>query len=366
MEPIRILQVVPNMQQGGIENFIMNIYRNIDRNKVQFDFLVHYNREYFFDKEIKSLGGEIYHFPIMENPNILKYFLHLNKFFKKHTEYKVIHAHMASLAFFYLGIAKHNSIKIRIIHSHEKSFLKNIKGYIKYFLFKLAKYNANYYFACSTEAGKYLFKNRTFEIIPNAIDFEKFKYDYSIRYRLRKEMNLENKFIIGHIGRFNSQKNHDFIIETFYECQKNINNAILMLIGCGELEDRIRKKVKDLNIENKVLFLGTRKDVNELYQTMDLFIMPSKFEGLPVSGIEAQVNGLQCIFSDNITREVDISKKSLFLPLDEILWKDKIIEQFNNQTRVMNYTSSLIDSSFDIKKLAKIIQERYVKLYNEK
>ena len=216
MEPIRVLQVVPNMNSGGLENLIMNIYRNIDRSKVQFDFIVHYEKRGFFDDEIESLGGKIYRFSVREDNNIIKYVKDLNLFFKNHPEYRVVHGHMASLGFIYLGIAKKYKVPVRIAHSHGTSHLRTIKGYIKFFTFKLVKYESNVNFACSTEAGKYLFGNkRKFEFIPNAIDMDKFEYDEEIRKEYRHKLDLDGKLVLGHVGRFNLQKNHNFLLDIY-------------------------------------------------------------------------------------------------------------------------------------------------------
>lgn len=364
MEPIRILQVVPNMQQGGIENLIMNLYRNIDRSKVQFDFLVHYKEEFYFDKEIEKLGGRIYHFSVMNDKNVIKYYFDLRKFFSKHkNEYKVIHGHMASLAFIYLGVAKKFGINTRIIHSHGTSHLKSLKGYVKFLLFKLAKYNANKYFACSTEAGRYLFGNSEFEIIPNAIELEKFKYDRSVRSQIRDELGIkESSLVIGNIGRFNLQKNHTFIIDIFSKILEKEKNVILLLVGIGELQQEIKEKIEKLKLENNVLLLGVRKDVEKIYQAMDIFLMPSLFEGLPLTGVEAQASKVRCYFSDTITKEMIISDNVEYLPLNLSAqeWCDAILER-NKYDRE---NVILYNNDFDIKYLSDKMEKRYIE-YNK-
>lgn len=360
-EPIRILQVVPNMNSGGIENFIMNVYRNIDRSKVQFDFLVHYKKECFFDKEIESLGGKIYRFSVNENYNLIKYYIEINKFFKQHKEYKVVHGHMASLGFIYLGIAKKYKVPIRIAHSHGTSYLKTLKGYAKYFMFKAIKYKSNVNWACSTEAGKYLFQKRKFEWIPNAIDMQKFSYNQEIRDKKRKELGIENKFVIGNVGRFNLQKNHKFVLEIFNEIKKKEKNVILLLVGDGELHEKIEEQIKALKLEKDVKLLGVRKDTNELYQAMDIFLMPSLFEGLPVTGIEAQASLLKCYFSEEITREVKITDNIHFLSLSKTAneWAKEIIENRNYNRQEVKITNQ----KFDIKEVAKEIEQKYQKYY---
>lgn len=355
----RVLHVVPNMNSGGIENLIMNIYRKIDRDKLQFDFIVHYNKKGVFDDEIEQLGGKIYRFPVMEDKNLLKYIKDLNRFFKTHKEYKVVHGHMASLAYLYLGAAKRNGVPVRIAHSHGTSHLKSLKGYCKYIMFKFAKYNANYYYACSTEAGNYLFgKKRQFEFIPNAIELNKFSYNEETRKKVRKELKLDDKIVIGHVGRFNLQKNHDFLIDIFKSIYEKNKKCILLLIGVGELEEKIKQKIKDYNLEDNVLMLGLRRDVDKLYQAMDIFLMPSLFEGLPLTGVEAQASKLKCIFSSEITKEVRITDNIEFIDLS--LGADKWAEIVLNNLKYDRKKIKINDSRFDINVLAKQMQEKYI------
>lgn len=361
MKTIRILHVVPNMQQGGIENFLMNIYRNIDRKKVQFDFLVHYKKRFFFDDEIEKLGGKIYRFSIREDNNLIKYIRDLDKFFKEHKEYKIVHGHMGSLGGIYLHVAKKNGVPIRIAHSHGAAHLKTIKGYIKSILFKFFRMPANVYWACSTEAGKFIFGKRTkFELIPNAIDMEKFKYNIFIRNEVRNDLKLNNKLVIGNVGRFNLQKNHSFLLDIFAELHKISPNAILLLIGNGELEKNIKDKINKLNLNNDVKLLGIRNDVNRIYQAMDLFLMPSLFEGLPLTGVEAQVSKLKCFFSDAITKEVAITNNVKFIPLSLSAkeWAEIILKEAQYNRELVN----IENDRFDITKLSKELQERYIKL----
>lgn len=363
-EVYRILHVVPNMNSGGIENLIMNIYRKIDRTKIQFDFIVHYEKKGFFDDEIESLGGKIYRFPVIENKNVIKYIKDLNQFFKTHKEYKVVHGHMASLAYLYLGIAKKYRVPVRIAHSHGTSHLKNLKGYCKYIMFKFAKYNANNYYACSTEAGNYLFgKNRKFEFIPNAIELEKFAYSEKTREEVRKKLKINDKIVIGHVGRFNLQKNHEFIIDIFKAISEKNKKCVLLLIGIGELQEKIKQKICDYKLEDKIYMLGLRKDVAELYQAMDIFLMPSLFEGLPLTGVEAQASKLKCIFSDTITREVKITDNIEFLNLSigAEKWAEIVLNNINYDRKKVKINNTI----FDIKTLAKQMQQKYIDFYKE-
>lgn len=187
MEPIRVLQVVPNMQAGGLESFIMNIYRHIDRSQVQFDFLVHYRRRCFFDDEIERLGGRIYRLSVREDNNVFKYIRDLKCFFREHSEYRIVHGHMASLASFYLGQAKKGGVPTRILHSHNERTESTAKGRCKWFLSRFSKSYANIHFACSEKAGLYLFGTDDFTVIHNAVDISRFHFEKEVRNQTRQE-----------------------------------------------------------------------------------------------------------------------------------------------------------------------------------
>ena len=359
-EPIRILNIVPNMRAAGIETFIMNVYRNIDRNKVQFDFLVHNQKEEFYDKEINNLGGRIYRLTYKDDKNIFKYIKDLNNFFKEHKEYKIVHGHMQSMMPLYLCIAKKNKVPVRIAHSHNGSYEKTIKGYILHVFSRFSKYFSTCNWACSKVAGKYLFGKKKFEIVYNGIDTNKFQFNPKIRKNKRNELNIkESEFVIGHIGRFELQKNHKFIIKLLNELYKDNKNIKLLLIGIGKYKNDMEKKVKELNLEKNIVFLGTRNDVDELYQAMDCFILPSLYEGLPLVGVEAQINNLYCLFSNTITKELKISEKSYYLNINNLNeWKNKISEiQLLDRQKLYEINVK----KFDITEISKKIQERYIK-----
>ena len=367
MKKIRVLQTVSLMHQGGMENLIMNIYRNIDRNKVQFDFIVHHKEKAYFDDEIEKLGGKIYRFSFLDDKNIFKYIKELNCFFKEHKEYKIIHGHLASIGFLYLSIAKKHKVPIRIAHSHGASHLKNIKGYIKNFLFKFYKYPANRYYACSTEAGNYLFKNKNFELIHNAINTEQFKFNEIKRQEIRKKYNIPNKdILIGHVGRFNLQKNHTFIIKIFAKILQKNKNYTLMLIGDGELKNKMMDLVKNLGIEDKVIFTGLVQNTYDYYSAMDLFVLPSLFEGLPVVGVETQANGLTTIMADNITKEVKINDNIYYLPITKIdNWVDFILNlNFSDIENRKKKNEVVNQSNFNMKQLSKNIENKYLELHS--
>lgn len=362
---IRVLNIVPNMRAAGIETFIMNVYRNIDKNKVQFDFLVHSAKREFYDDEIEKLGGKIYRLSFKDNKNIFKYISDLNNFFKKHKEYTIVHGHMQSMMPLYLFIAKINGVKTRIAHSHNGNYEKTLKGFILHLFSRIAKYFSTNNFACSDVAGKYLFGKSKYDIVYNAIDINKFIFNSKIRAEVRKKMNVENKIIIGHIGRFELQKNHHYLLKIMDKLKEH-KNIVLWLIGEGKLEKDIKKYVVEKCLEDQIKFLGLRNDVNELYQAMDLFVLPSLYEGLPVVGIESRISGLNCIFSNEITSELKKNSHVEYIGIsknDLNKWYDTIIELINIG-KISDRKINVKDfECFNIEFIAKTLEEKYYQYY---
>lgn len=313
---IRVLQVVNDMNRAGLETMLMNYYRHIDRTQIQFDFLTHRPYKGDYDDEILSLGGQIYHAPRLYPQNLPTYFRYMKAFFQEHPEYKIIHSHIDAMSYLPLLAAKRAGVPVRIAHSHSTSIDKDFKILLKQIYRKLLPSTANYYFACGDAAGKFLFGNRPFTKIPNAIDAMHFKFDAALRKEKRQELGIDKKLVIGHVGRFSYPKNHAFLIDTFHEIAKKEDSAVLVLVGTGENEEAIRKQVERYDLVEKIYFLGSRADVNELYQAMDIFVMPSRFEGVPMVGVEAQFAGLPCIFSDKVPSEIMFHDNCKFLSLE--------------------------------------------------
>lgn len=353
---IKVLHFVPNLYSGGTENFIMNMYRNIDRDKVQFDFLVHTDKKGFFEEEIEQLGGKIYRFPVKDNYNIFKYIKDLNKFFKEHQEYKIVHGAMPSLGFIYLKIAKKNNVPIRIAHSHTSFYDKSIKGYIKNCSSKLMKYYSTLNLACSNKAGKYLFDKKTFEIVHNAIDLEKYYFNIKNRTSVKKQFNLPaDKIILGHVGRLSSEKNHRFLIELMSKLDKE--KYTMVFVGGGPLERKLKRIVQKKHLEEAVIFLGVQNNVNEILSAFDIFLLPSLFEGLPTVAIEAQASRLPCIISSKVTNEVVLSENVKLISLEKEKWLKAIQETDINLNRQM--LNKEILKSYDIKNEAQRLQSIY-------
>ena len=362
-KPIRVLHIHQRMEAGGIQALLMNMYRNINRNKVQFDFLVHYEEDQFYDDEIKRLGGRLYKLSVREDFNFIKYWRDLDRFFKKHKEYTIVHSHMYTLGFIYLLAAKKNGVPIRIAHSHEKSADHDWKYFVKKIMAKLYGKYATDYFACSEDAGHFLFPNEDFIVLKNAINTEDFICQQSLRDEIRKNLNIEDKFVIGHVGRFHTTKNHSFLIDIFYHLHKIEKNSILLLIGSGELEGEIRKKVKALELEDSVQFLGNRRDVNKLYQAMDIFVLPSIAEGLGIVAIEAQAANTPIICSDTVPNEINITPLVHYLSLNQKPqeWAKEIIRVKEKNIHIADIDKRIIDFGYDISSVSKKMEEYYLK-----
>ncbi|MCC3869662.1 glycosyltransferase family 1 protein [Terrisporobacter mayombei] len=358
-EPIRVLHVVTYMGRGGLESMIMNYYRNIDRSKVQFDFLTHRYERWDYDDEIEKLGGKIYHLPRL-NPFSPKYLKALDNFFKDHKEYKIVHCHQDCLSGVILKYAKKNGVPSTIAHSHSSNQNKNFKYIVKLIAKKSMPEYADYLFACGEESGKWMFNTSNFIILNNAIDSKRYIYNEEKSLKVKERLGITNKFVIGHVGRFRQEKNHSFIIDIFKEVCKKEPNAALLLIGDGLLEEEIKKKVKSLELLDKVKFLGTRDDVNDLMQGMDVFILPSLYEGIPLTMIESQASGLNCIISDKVPKECIVTKnvKRISIEEDPKYWANEIIK-IKNKIR-KNLYNEIQDAKFDIKSNAIWLQEFYL------
>lgn len=368
-QPMRVLHVIGKMDRGGAETMIMNLYREIDRSKVQFDFVVHTDQKCAYDDEIIALGGKIYSLPPFNGINILKYQKAWENFLSKHSEYKIIHGHLGSTAAIYLNVAKKYSL-YTIAHSHNTNNKVTLKGKL-YSIFTYPTRNiAHYFFGCSKAAGIDRFGNgvvnsSNFQILDNAIKTEEFIYSIHTREMKRIEFNLNEKFVIGHIGRFNIQKNHAFLIEVFKKIHDEHSNAVLMLIGDGNLREDIELKVNKLGLKDNVIFTGVRSDIPDLMQAMDVFVFPSLFEGLGIVTVEAQAAGLKCIVSDAIPEEAYLTNLvevlSLKSPIE--IWTEKILEYIDGYERTNTY-QEIKRKGYDINDTVIWLQEFYLKERN--
>ncbi|MCA1320224.1 glycosyltransferase family 1 protein [Bacillus tianshenii] len=361
-EPIRILHAVVNMNRGGAETLIMNLYRNIDRNKIQFDFLVSNNG--VFDDEIISLGGNIYKTPYITDVGPLRYNKNILNFLKAHSEYKIIHCHMDKVSGSVLKIAKKANIPVRIAHSHSSSkggsiLAKIVKNYYGRFI----PYVATERFACSNSAAKFLYKDLSSITINNGIKVEDYTYSEFKRNDMRRQLNISDKFVIGHVGRFTEAKNHLFLLDIFKCINENNPNSTLLLVGDGYLKNKIQDKVIELGLSQSVKFLGIKDNVNEILQACDVFLFPSLFEGLGIALIEAQASGLKSITSkDAVPQETSVTNLVEYVSLKESaeFWAKKVLKYENGYERRNTYTD-IVKAGFDIKDTADYLQKFYLR-----
>lgn len=368
-EPIRVASVIGRYIGGGVEAVTINYYRNIDKNKVQLDFICDEDSTNIPYEEIERMGGKVIIIPSYSKP--FKYHKALKRVLKE-GNYKIIHSNINTLSVFSLFAAKCAGVPVRIAHSHSTTNKKEKKkNLMKQILRPFSKVFATDYMCCSELAGRWLFGNKEYDkgnvyLLNNAIDLDKFKYNESLRKNKRKELGIkDDTLVIGHIGRFVAQKNHDFLIDIFNEIHKKNNNSILLLAGQGPLMEDIKNKVKELNLEDSVKFLGQRNDANELYQAFDVFLLPSLYEGLPVVGVEAQAAGLLCYLSDDMTKETKVLDITKFMSLNNTPeeWANNILDDVKKYKRI-DTSKEMTAKNFNIKEEAKKLEEYYLNLYN--
>lgn len=368
-EPIRVASVIGRYIGGGVEAVTINYYRNIDKNKVQLDFICDEDSTNIPYEEIEKMGGKVIIIPSYSKP--FKYHKELKRVLKE-GNYKIIHSNINTLSVFSLFAAKCAGVPVRIAHSHSTTNKKEKKkNLMKQVLRPFSKMFATDYMCCSELAGRWLFGNKEYDkgnvyLLNNAIDLDKFKYNESLRKKKRKELGIkDDTLVIGHIGRFVAQKNHDFLIDIFNEIHKKNNNSILLLAGQGPLMEDIKNKVKELNLEDSVKFLGQRNDANELYQAFDVFLLPSLYEGLPVVGVEAQAAGLLCYLSDDMTKETKVLDITKFMSLNNTPeeWADSILDDVKKYKRI-DTSKEMTAKNFNIKEEAKKLEEYYLNLYS--
>lgn len=366
---IRVLNVTTVFKAAGIESFIMNMYRNIDREKVQFDFMVMRDEKEYYDNEIEKLGGKKYIIQ-KESKNILIRILKESKalytFLKMHP-YQIVHIHYTTpLRAFYALAAKKAGVKVIVYHSHSakvsgKSFLKKLLYSI---LRKCIENWATDYFACSEVAAEWMFSRKLIsdgkaKVVYNGIDINRFRFSKSARNAIRNELGLSNEFVIIHTGRFLEQKNHKFILEVFQKVKMKQQDARLLLLGTGDLFNKVKNYANELNILDSVYFLGVHSDVERYLSAADCYIMPSLYEGLPVAAVEAECSGLPCYLSTNITKEVELTDAVKFMDLSQSAeeWADEILACRNIIRK--DKSEMVAQKGYDVHEEAKKLQSFY-------
>lgn len=370
-EPIRILHVIGSMNRGGAEAMIMNLYRNIDRSNVQFDFVENTDQEAAFDQEIRDLGGMIYRCPHFTGKNFSQYKKWWKDFLRNHKkEYKVIHGHIGSCAAIYLGEAKRAGL-YTIAHSHSSGTDYTVRSYLYKFFSYPTRYIADSFFACSKAAGIDRYGKRVWEsgkciLLKNAIETNAYQYNKEIRTAERENLGVTDELLVGHIGRFSKEKNQDFVVDVFNQLRNKNINCKLILIGDGAERSKIEKKVENINLGKFVTFTGIRTDVNRLIQAIDFFVFPSIYEGLPVTLVEAQTSGLPCVISDKVPPESILTDDLVtVMPLKASAeqWAEHIVSRL--QERRYDRSQEIAAAGYDIVTTAKWLEDFYFAKYNE-
>ena len=370
---IRVAQILGKMNGGGVEQVVMNYYRAIDREKVQFDFYLFKGSKLVPTEEIKALGGRIFVLPTFRHParyvKVLRRLLQENR-------YDILHCHLSTLSYLPLLAAKQAGVRVRILHNHSTSggareWHRNLA---KMLLKPLAKANATDYFACSELSSRWLYGSRAIaplseeegaakrvRIMPNAIDTEKYAFSEKKRREMRRELKIpESAQVFGHIGRFCPQKNQSFLIDIFKEIRKQCKNACLVMAGTGEDMELIQARAIAAGISDRVVFAGQRSDADKLYSAFDCFLLPSNYEGLPVVGVEAQCAGLPCLFSDKVTTEVKMTGTAQFLRLGNAAdWACAAL--CCSGMRDSDAAARISERGYDIHQAAKQLEEFYLK-----
>lgn len=363
--PVRVLNMFTIMDRGGAETMVMNYYRNIDRNEVQFDFMVHREQRGVYDDEIEALGGRIFRMCPIYPQNFSSYKRMLKQFFDEHTEYKIIHSHMSELGCYAFIEAEKHGVPVRICHAHNAPNGFDFKMIMRnYFKTKMMPH-ITHMFTCGKDSADWLFGKKNeehFIQMNNAINTRSFSYNEDIRRNVREQLLLENKLVIGHVGRLTKQKNHKFLIDVYEQIEKKEHESVLLLIGIGELEEEIKEYVKAKGLEEKIRFLGSRGDIDQLMQAMDVFLFPSLFEGFGIVLIEAQAAGLPCVISDRIPQESKVIHTLIRqenLSDSPAMWADIAIELFKN-TKREDQLAAIVNNGFEVTEQVKWLQNFYL------
>lgn len=373
MKPITVLHILHSMNRGGAENALMNYYRQIDRTKLQFDFLLTETAKCDFEDEILALGGKVYRIPVLSLKNPFKYVIALRHFFKSHPEYSIVHSHTSSKSAIPLLIAKWSRIPVRITHSHSSLSESNLSGSIRDALKPLLKVSANYYFSCGEQAAQWLYGEKfcqkgKVKIIRNVINASQFRYNLETRNRIRETLGIDsNEIVIGHVARFCDVKNHLFSVDILNALIQIRPNSTLLLVGDGPERQNITNHIRKLGLENKVKFVGVVPNVYDYEQAMDAFILPSFYEGLPLSIIEAQVSGLRCFTTKGtVSQECSVTDLVNYLSLEAgaEYWAKEIIKGIDNQ-RIDRF-DDIQSAGYDSVTASSKLQNLYIDLSEEK
>lgn len=364
---VRVLYVNGNiMKRGGIEAFMMNYFRHIDSTKVHIDFLVHGYGKGAYDDEIIAAGSMIHHVPT-KSKHPLKYARELKKILL-HEKYDIIHSHLDAMSGWVLKIAKECGVPVRIAHSHNTDHLttNRLKRMVNDFAKKQIPKYATDLFACSQMAGEWLFgSNSKFVIIKNAIQIDKFKFDIKTRNEIRDKYGWKDKIVLGHVGRFDYQKNQEFLIELLQKLKAINSMYCLAFIGDGTEMQNIRTLAEQKGVQQQCYFMGSRADANEFYNAFDIFLLPSRFEGLGIVAVEAQVNGLSSIVSGGVPEEAILCPNVIRINLEDTEeWKKSVLSC--KLVRKEENAKVVEEAGYSIEKAATLLENFYLLRGNTK
>ena len=369
---LRVLQAVTCMDRGGLETMLMNYYRHIDRTRVQFDFMVHRQEQGVYDDEIKTMGGKIYRMIPLHPFTFGTYRKQITDSFEQHPEYRIIHGHCSESGYFVYREAARRAVPVIIAHAHNAHALFDTKWLLRtYFKHAMRPYLTQG-FTCGKEAARWLLGNELGKkaiLQRNAIDTLLYRFDEVVRLEVRQELHLpEDATVVGHVGRFNRQKNHEFLLEVFHKYVQELNStAHLLLVGTGKLQKVIQKKIQQFRLTDQVHLLGARPDVIRLLHAMALDLIPSFMEGLSVSMVEAQCAGLPCVVSDRIPHEAALTDLVSFLSLETAprQWAHEIERVRCMANRRTGYYQQIADAGYDIAQNAKWLQNYYLRQWDK-
>lgn len=363
--PIRIAQIMGKLWAGGVETVVFNYYRQMDKDKVQFDFFYDADSTVDFPQELRDMGAGSYEVPPYQN--LPAYIQTLRKYFRKN-DYLFVHSHINSLSVFPLYAAWREKVPIRIAHNHsvpggnetKRNLLKNVLKHFSHLF-------STDYFACSEMAGRWLFGKKSFEenkvkVVRNAVDFDKFRSASDEKLNLQKKYNLKDKFVVGHVGRFCYPKNHLFLLDVFKQIKKRQENAVLILVGDGELHNQIVKEINEKKLADDVILVGNVSDPEKYYRLFSVLILPSWFEGLSLATIEAQISGVPSLISTAIPSEAIISDACQYMELTDSAekWAEEALKLSERTVQLNSFSRE-----YDIKKAAPQLLEWYQKKWNE-
>ena len=365
---IRVLHSVSVMDRAGIETMLMNYYRHIDREQIQFDFITSRNKSGDYDKEIRQMGGTVTITPSLSPLHYPEYQRFMQTLLAQNPDIKILHAHNEAMGLYALNGAKKAGLKARIAHAHNTRIIRDYKWPLKLFCKQFLPYAATDLWSCGRDAGIYFFGKANWEargmVLHNAIEPAAFRYDPAVRAQMRARYGLGDRIVLGHVGRFNVQKNHTRLLSIFAQFLRREPEAMLVLVGSGELELQARTKAQEMGIAAHVLFAGLQSNVADWYQAMDLFVMPSLFEGLPVVGVEAQASGLPCLFSDAVPDEVLLSEHAACFPLkaDDETWTAEIARLLHQPNDRTQGEAIIRQAGYDIHTEAARLQALYLQM----